>query len=433
MNAAIGSPTSSTGSDSWKSAVASAALDAKNPAMNSSESPGRKKPTSNPVSANTIASTPSVPKVSMSALGSRTLRAASSTPRRLPGFPDAGGATVRERMVVIGADAAGMSAASQARRRRGPDDLEIVAFERGRFTSYSACGIPYWISGDVPDRDALVARTPEELRTEYAVDVRIRTEVEAVDLDRREVVARERETGRELRCGFDVLVVATGAVPVRPALPGVDAAGVFGVQTLDDGVAVREALDVGARRAVVVGGGYIGVEMAEALVKRGLRVPLVERAAEPMSTLDPDMGRLVREAMIGMGIDVRSGETLQGFATADGRVRAVVTDRGEVVADLVVLGIGVRPNTALAAAAGLPLGPTGGLRTDRRMRVTGVEGVWAAGDCVETYDLVARQPVHVPLGTHANKQGRVIGINVGGGYATFPGIVRTAVSKVCEL
>ncbi|HLZ36866.1 MAG TPA: FAD-dependent oxidoreductase [Mycobacteriales bacterium] len=340
---------------------------------------------------------------------------------------------MRERMVVIGADAAGMSAASQARRRRSPDDLEIVAFERGGFTSYSACGIPYWISGDVPDRDALVARTPAELRTAYAVDVRMRTEVEAIDLDRREVVARERETGRDVRCGFDVLVVATGAVPVRPELPGVDAAGVFGVQTLDDGVAVREALDAGARRAVVVGGGYIGVEMAEALVKRGLRVTLVERAAEPMSTLDPDMGRLVREAMLGMGIDVRSGQTVQGFAVADGRIRAVVTERGEVAADLVVLGIGVRPNTGLAAAAGLPLGPTGGLRTDRRMRVSGVEGVWAAGDCVETYDLVARQPVHVPLGTHANKQGRVIGINVGGGYATFPGIVRTAVSKVCEL
>jgi NADPH-dependent 2,4-dienoyl-CoA reductase/sulfur reductase-like enzyme len=337
-------------------------------------------------------------------------------------------------MVVVGADAAGMSAASQARRRRGPADLEIIAFERGHFTSYSACGIPYWISGDVADRDALVARTPETFRSGYAIDVRLATEVEALDLQRREVVARERETGHEIRCGFDTLVVATGAVPIRPSLPGVDAAGVFGVQTLDDGVALREALDAGARRAVVVGGGYIGVEMAEALVKRGVPVTLVERSPEPMSTLDPDMAGLVREAMCGMGVEIRTEETVRGFDTdCAGRVRSVVTDRGELPADLVVLGMGVRPNSALAAEAGLALGPTGALRTDRRMRVVGADGVWAGGDCVETYDLVARRPVHVPLGTHANKQGRVIGVNIGGGYATFPGIVGTAVSKVCEL
>jgi NADPH-dependent 2,4-dienoyl-CoA reductase/sulfur reductase-like enzyme len=211
--------------------------------------------------------------------------------------------------------------------------------------------------------------------------------------------------------------------------------GVFGVQTLDDGTAVRAWLDAEPRprRAVVVGAGYIGVEMAEAMVQRGLSVTVIERADQPMSTVDPDMGALVRDAMCGMGMDVRTGVTVTALETVDGRVSAVVTDAGPVPADIVVLGLGVRPNVALASAAGLPIGPSGAVRTDLRMRVPGIDGVWAAGDCAETVHLVTGQPVHIPLGTHANKQGRVAGINLGGGYATFPGVVGTAVTKVCAL
>ncbi len=338
-----------------------------------------------------------------------------------------------ERLVVIGGDAAGMAAASQARRRRGPDDLEIVAVERGRFTSYSACGIPYWVGGDVDGSDQLVARTPQVFERDFAIRVRLRTEAEEIDLDRREVVVRRLDGGGTERLGFDTLVVATGALPVRPQRPGADATGIYGVQTLDDGVAVRQAVEEGARRAVVIGGGYIGVEMAEAMVRRGLSVALVEQAPEPMTTLDPDMGRMVRDAMTGMGIEVFSGEAVVAFEEADGRVRAVVTEERTLPADIVVLGIGVRPNTELAGAAGLALGVAGAVSVDRRGRVPRADGVWAAGDCVETYDRVSRRPVHVPLGTHANKQGRVVGINLGGGYATFPGVVRTAVSKVCSL
>lgn len=334
--------------------------------------------------------------------------------------------------MVIGGDAAGMAAASQARRRRAPDDLEIVAIERGGYTSYSACGIPYWIGGDVEGPDALVARTPEVFERDFSIGVRLHTEATGLDLDRCEVHLRTPDGSSE-KLGYDSLVIATGSVPVRLDLPGADAAGIFGVQTLDDGVAVRAAVQAGARRAVVIGGGYIGVEMAEAMVNRNIDVTLVEQAPEPMATLDPDMGRLVREAMTGMGITVRSGEQVLAFETSDGRVSGVRTGRGVVETDLVVLGIGVRPNTGLAADAGLPLGVAGALRVDVRGRVLGAENVWAAGDCVESFDLVSRRPVHVPLGTHANKQGRVVGINLGGGYATFPGVVRTAVSKVCAL
>ena len=337
-----------------------------------------------------------------------------------------------ERVVVVGADAAGMSAASQAKRLRG-DDLEVVALERGHHTSFSACGIPYWIGGDVGSIDQLVARTAEQHRAN-GIDLRMRTEATGLDLDRREVEVRDHEAGSTYRLGFDQLVLATGARPRRPDIPGIDADGVFGVQTLDDGERVLDALQDGPRRAVVVGGGYIGVEMAEAMVNRGLSVTVATRSAEPMVTLDPDMGRQVHDAMTAMDIEVLTSVRVDAFETGDdGRVRAVVTDQGELPADLVVLGTGVSPETTLAAEAGLPLGHWGGLETDLQMRVFDEPGVWAAGDCVESIDLVSGNRVHVALGTHANKQGRVLGTNLGGGYATFPGVVGTAVSKVCDL
>ncbi|WP_326784961.1 FAD-dependent oxidoreductase [Streptomyces sp. NBC_00151] len=345
-----------------------------------------------------------------------------------------GGRGARERLVVIGGDAAGMSAASQARRLRGPDELEIVAFERGHFTSYSACGIPYWVGGDVPDRDRLIARTPEEHRARD-IDLRMRTEVTGIDVAGARVRSRDLGTGAEAWTSYDRLVIATGARPVRPDLPGADAPGVHGVQTLDDGQALLDSLAVAeGRRAVVVGAGYIGVEMAEALINRGYEVTVVNRGKEPMSTLDPDMGRLVHTAMEGLGITMVDDAEVTAFLTgAEGRVSAVVTKDATYPADVVVLGIGVRPETTLARAAGLPLGDHGGLLTDLAMRVRGHENIWAGGDCVEVLDLVSGRERHIALGTHANKHGQVIGSNVAGGYATFPGVVGTAVSKVCDL
>jgi NADPH-dependent 2,4-dienoyl-CoA reductase/sulfur reductase-like enzyme len=337
-----------------------------------------------------------------------------------------------ERVVVVGADAAGMSAASQAKRLKG-DDLEVIAVERGHHTSYSACGIPYWVGGVVDDVDRLVSRTAEQHRAN-GIDLRLRCEAMALDIDRREVEVRDHEGGSTYRLGFDHLVIATGARPRRPDVPGDDADGIHGVQTLDDGQRLLDDLGREPRRAVVVGGGYIGIEMAEAMVNRGLTVTVLTRSREPMATLDPDMGRQVHEAMEGLGIDVRTSVALRGFEVdGAGRVRAVTTGDGTVETDLVVLGTGVGPETSLAREAGLTLGRWGGLVTDLQMRVFDIEGVWAAGDCVESIDLVSGNRVHVALGTHANKQGRVLGTNLGGGYATFPGVVGTAVSKVCDL
>ncbi|MFE4850592.1 FAD-dependent oxidoreductase, partial [Streptomyces sp. NPDC056689] len=333
-----------------------------------------------------------------------------------------------------GGAAGGWAAASQARRMRGPDELEIVAFERGHFSSYSACGIPYWVGGEVAGRDELIARTPEEHR-ERSIDLRMRTEVTELDVEGGRVRSRALVTGTEAWTSYDKLVIATGARPVRPRIPGIDAPGVHGVQTLDDGQALLDSLAVTqGRRAVVVGAGYIGVEMAEALILRGYEVTVVNRGPEPMSTLDPDMGRLVHESMTGMGITmVDDAEVTEILTGDDGRARAVATTSDEYPADVVVLGIGVRPEASLARAAGLPLGEHGGLLTDLAMRVRGHENIWAGGDCVEVLDLVSGRERHIALGTHANKHGQVIGRNAGGGYATFPGVVGTAVSKVCDL
>jgi NADPH-dependent 2,4-dienoyl-CoA reductase/sulfur reductase-like enzyme len=338
-----------------------------------------------------------------------------------------------ERLVVVGGDAAGMSAASQARRRRSADDLEIIAFERGPFTSYSACGIPYYIGGVVSDLNRLVTRTPQDFRERFAIDARTKHEVIAIDLDRGRVRVRSIVEERERWESFDHLVIATGATAVRPLLPGSDAHGIFGVQVLDDGREIHDVMDSRApRTAVVVGGGYIGLEMAEAFQLSGLEVAVVELAAEPMSTLDPDMGSLVADAMREMGIAVYTEEPVEGFESSQGWVSAVVTATRRLPADIVALGLGVEPNAELARSAGIEVGESGAIAVDRRMRAGG-ERVWAAGDCAEKFHRVSRQPVSIALGTHANKEGRVAGINIGGGYATFPGVLGTAVSKVANI
>ena len=340
----------------------------------------------------------------------------------------------RERLVVIGGDAAGMSAASQARKRRDGDDLAIVAFERGRATSYSACGIPYWIGGAVDAEADLIARTPDQHRA-AGIDLRMRTEVVAIDTAARRVTAHDLESGREYEEAYDQLVYATGSVPMRPRAEGFDAPNVYGVQVLDDGAALIAELDSGrVEQVVVVGGGYIGLELAEACQVRGLDVTVVDLSPTPVGTFDPDIGRFIADAVQEMGIRLVLGQAATRVETGpDGRAVAVHTAGGErLPADLVVLGLGVRPNVALAQAAGIPIGDSGGIVVDNRMR-TRVDGVWAAGDCVESVHRLSGQRVVVALGTHANKQGRVVGINIGGGYATFPGVIGTAVTKVCDL
>lgn len=336
------------------------------------------------------------------------------------------------RLVIIGGDAAGMSAAAQARRLARPDALEIVAFERGAHTSYAACGLPYLVGGFVSDAAKLVARSPEEHRAR-GVDVHIRHEVLGIDPAASTVTVRDLDAGRERTERWDALLIATGATGVMPAWPGADAAGVFQLRTLDDAAAVEARIAAGARRAVVVGAGYIGLEVAEGLLARGLSVTVVERLEAPMgATLDADMSGAVADAMRAAGVDLRLGLSVQGFEHEGGEVRAVRTDDGTIPADLVVVGLGVRPAVGLAREAGIRIGDAGGIVVDSAMR-TSVPRIWAAGDCVESRHRVTGASVVIALGTHANRQGRIAGTTIVGGEAGFQGVLGTAITRFGDL
>jgi NADPH-dependent 2,4-dienoyl-CoA reductase/sulfur reductase-like enzyme len=257
-------------------------------------------------------------------------------------------------------------------------------------------------------------------------------EVQEIDPKNRRVLVKCLQSKKGWWEPYDRLLIATGALPFCPEVPGSDADGIYGIHSLQSGITVRNAVDnERPRTAVVIGGGYIGLEMAEALIMRGLDVSLVDRGVQVMNTLDPDMGSLVSDALVEAGVKLYREETLEAFEVADGRVKAVVTSKRTLPADIVILGLGVRPNTEMAAKAGIALGVRNAIRVNDRMQ-TAISGIWAAGDCAESFHLVSRKPVHIALGTIANKQGRVAGINLGGGYATFPGVVGTAASKICK-
>lgn len=332
------------------------------------------------------------------------------------------------RLVIIGGDAAGMSAATQARRLRRADELDIVVFERSSTTSYAACGLPYLVGGEVASPDALVARTPQQHRAK-GIDVHVRHEVTAIDRAGSRVAVRDLDAGREFTVPYDELLIATGASGVVPRWPGVDAQGVLQLRTLDDAAAVEGLIAAGARRAVVVGAGYIGLEVAEALLGRGLHVTVLERLDAPMAAvLDADMAAAVAAAMRAAGLDLRLGCAVTGLTVQDGRVAAVQTENGAVPADLVLVGLGVRPNAELARAAGIALGASGGIEVDDHLR-TSCPHVWAAGDCVESRHRITGRPLVVALGTHANKQGRAVGTNIAGGDAAFGGVLGTAITR----
>jgi NADPH-dependent 2,4-dienoyl-CoA reductase/sulfur reductase-like enzyme len=336
-----------------------------------------------------------------------------------------------EKLVVIGGDAAGMSAASVARRRRA--DLEIVVFEQGPFTSYSACGIPYYIGGVVEDHASLIARTPETFREKQNIEVRINHRVTAIDPPHRQLRVTDLTTGREETEQFDQLLIATGSRAMDLEVPGREADGIHPIKTLAGAVRLRQILDGGKiRQVVVVGGGYIGLEMAEAFLRRGLEVAVVERASQVLTTLDPDMAAQVSEALKREGASLFFEEPPTAFENENGRVRAVVTPNRTLPADLVVLGMGVRPASELAAAAGIELGVKGAIRTDRRM-ATSSEGIWAAGDCAASFHILTGNSYYFPLGTVANRHGRVAGVNIAGGHAEYGGTAGTSITKVCGM
>jgi NADPH-dependent 2,4-dienoyl-CoA reductase/sulfur reductase-like enzyme len=344
------------------------------------------------------------------------------------------GRSSKRRLVVVGGVAAGLSAALRARRLE--PDLDVAVFERTGYCAYSACGLPYLVAGAVADHRALVARTPADLAKE-GVAVALHHEVTEVDAAAGQVRVRDLDTATERAEPYDALLLATGG-RARIPFPGMDLPGAFFVRTVEDSLAIRAALDSERpSRAVVAGGGYIGLEMAEALRARGVATTVVEMLPRVLPLVDAEIAADVEAELARHGVEVRTSTRVEAVE-GDVRVRRVVvsgaggTGTEAIDADLVVVGVGVSPDTSLAAAAGVPLGARGAVAVDGGMR-TGTEGVWAAGDCAETRHRLHDGPAYVPLGTTANKQGRVAGATIAGREETFAGVVGTAALKVFDL
>jgi CoA-dependent NAD(P)H sulfur oxidoreductase len=359
----------------------------------------------------------------------------------------------KERLVVIGGVAAGMSAASSFKRLK--PEAEAIVLEKDYFISYGACSLPYFISDDVKDFNNLISLTPEVARADRGIDVRTRSEVRSIDCGSKEVRVNDLDSGHEYTLAYDKLVIATGGLPVRPPLPGIELNNVFTIRTLIDGIEVKKFIDewntfqvcvgspeclyinrFGAQRramkAVIVGGGYIGMEMCESLRKRGVDVTVVEKMDRVLGTMDESMTTIVEEKIQSEGVRLLKGTSVEGFVGRAGTLEAVRTDKGEIEADLVLLVIGAKPNSTLAGKAGIELGVAGAIKVDDHLR-TNMEDVFAAGDCAEAIHMVTGKKTYIPLGTTANKQGRIAGENAAGRESIFEGVVGTAVTKVFDL
>lgn len=336
------------------------------------------------------------------------------------------------RVLIVGGVAGGASCA--ARLRRLDEQAEIHLFDRGPFVSFANCGLPYHVGDVIPDERKLIVASPELFRDRFNIAVHILHEVTAIDRQRRTIAVTDLTSGARREERYDALVLSPGAVAIRPELPGIDLPGIFQVRTIPDTRRIRQWIaERQARSAVVVGGGFIGLEMAENLAHRGLAVTIIEKARQVMPPLDPEMAEPVRARLEQHGVRVLLEHGVAAFAEEEGGRLAVATDAGErVLADLVVLAIGVRPDTALARAAGLAIGESGGIRVDEHMR-TSDPAIWAVGDAVESVDAVTGLRLVLPLAGPANRQGRVAAESIAGRPTHFRGVQGTSVCGVFGL
>jgi NADPH-dependent 2,4-dienoyl-CoA reductase/sulfur reductase-like enzyme/rhodanese-related sulfurtransferase len=342
-----------------------------------------------------------------------------------------------KRIVIIGGVAGGASAAARARRLC--ETCDIIVLERGPHVSFANCGLPYFIGGEIADRDDLLVQTPESLKARLNLDVRVQTEATAIDRTARTVSVRERLTGREYTLPYDALILATGAHPLLPPIPGIDREGHFTVRSVPDVERIKAWIQSAkARRAVVVGGGYIGLEMAEQLRHHGgLEVSVVEALAQVMAPLDPEMASWLHQEMAGHGVSLHLAQAVAAFAAPEAGESAaasvVVLKNGlRLPADLVILGLGVRPESGLARDAGLELGTLGGIRVNEHMQ-TSDPAIWAVGDVVEVRDAVTGAWSMIPLAGPANRQGRIAADVICGRSARYRGTWGTSVLRLFDL
>ena len=334
------------------------------------------------------------------------------------------------KIVVIGGVAAGASAAARARRL--DESAEIVVLEKGQHVSFANCGLPYHIGGTIKERESLLLQTPQSLKASLNLDVRVGHEARSIDRSARVVHVREVVSGREYDEPYGALVLCPGATPIRPALPGIDHPRVFVLRNIEDMDRIKAVVDGGARKAIVIGGGYIGVEMAESLKHRGLEVELVELMDQIVPPLDREMARDLEAHLRAHGVVLHLGTAAAAFRDESGRVQLELTNNTTLTADLAILSVGVRPDTALAKLAGLELGPRGGIKVDAHMR-TSDPAIYAAGDAVEVVDTVTGEPALIPLAGPANRQGRIAGEVICGRDSIYASTQGTAVVKVFDM
>jgi NADPH-dependent 2,4-dienoyl-CoA reductase/sulfur reductase-like enzyme/rhodanese-related sulfurtransferase len=343
-----------------------------------------------------------------------------------------------QKIVVIGGVACGPKAAARARRR--DPEAEITIIERQEYISYASCGLPYYLAGVVPELNQLLSlsfgalRDPRFFNEVKDIEVLTRTEALAIDRDKKRVRIRSLAGNEERDLNYDQLVLATGARPKRPTVPGLDLEGVYHLWTLPDAVALRERIEAGqVERVCIVGAGLIGLEAAEALVNQAVEVSIIEFMPYVLSgQLDPEMAALVEDGLREAKVALFCGEAVTEIVGFEGKVKKVVSDRRELEVDAVLLAAGAEPDTRLATACGLALGETGAIRVDEHLR-TSDPFIFAGGDGVENIHLVSGQKVWVPLGSIANLHGRVIGNNLTGEKDSFPGILGTGIMKVMGL
>ena len=335
------------------------------------------------------------------------------------------------KLVIIGGVAGGATAA--ARARRVSEEARIILFERGEFISFANCGLPYYVGGAIPDRGRLLVTTAAAFESRYRIDIRTFSEVLSIDRAAKTVKVMNHATGETYTETYDKLILSPGAAPIKPPLPGIDNDKVFTLRTIPDSDRIKAYID--QRRptaAVVVGGGFIGLEMIESLTERGIKTTLLEKLDQVLPPFDADMAAIVQSGLKRKGVECLLGQGLSAVSEQDNRLR-VATDSGvEIVCDMLILSVGIRPENVLAKDAGLELCPRGHIKVDTSMR-TSDEDIYAVGDAVCTYDLVLGTPTATALAGPANKQARIAADNAMGRAAVFPGTLGTAVVKVFDL
>jgi NADPH-dependent 2,4-dienoyl-CoA reductase/sulfur reductase-like enzyme/rhodanese-related sulfurtransferase len=336
---------------------------------------------------------------------------------------------MKKRLLVVGGVAAGPKAAAKA--RRCDPEMEIVIYQEEDEISYAGCGLPYYISGVIEDREELISRTPGKF-VQDGIKILKNRKIERIDIQNSIVTGRKIGSGETFNDHFDRLVLATGALPIRPKIEGIHLGNIFYLRSIFDADAIFEQIrSERIQNVVIVGGGYIGLEMADSLIHLGKSVTIVELAPQILTLFDEDFASILRQHLEKKGVKIFTSEGIQALRGKEGRVTHVQTAARELKADAVLMSLGIRPQVELATQTGLRIGETGAIWVNERME-TSAEGVYAVGDCAETTHLITGKRVWIPLGSTANKQGRVVGVNVCGGNAIFPGVMGTTIFKTFD-